>query len=123
LRNGVADSFSWSSSPDEYGSAVEETNDYGIPYNRALGRQLSTPRINSAGLAPPLLPRRLRPTLLRIFSSPFTKFSEDTGYPAPDKLRRAGRSPEAKTIAFALMHFRRMKERHPLRTLRIFPAS
>ncbi len=62
---------------DEYGPLVEEIfTDFGIPYNRALGRQLSTSPVAIALIS---LLESCRddfsgPSLLRIFSSPFLKF-------------------------------------------------
>jgi RecB family exonuclease/inactivated superfamily I helicase len=77
---------------DEYGPLVEEIfNDYGIPYNRALGRQLSTSPVTTAVVS---LLRACRedfsgPSLMRIVSSPFTKFGEDQGLsPALDRFMR-----------------------------------
>jgi ATP-dependent helicase/DNAse subunit B len=74
---------------------VEEIfNDCGIPYNRALGRQLSTSPVSTSLIS---LLRSCQEdfsgsSLLRIFSSPFTKFSEHPAIaPALDKLMRAGR--------------------------------
>ncbi len=67
---------------DEYGPLVEEIFiDYGIPYNRAIGRQLSTSPVTTAVIA---LLRACQedfsgPSLLRIFSSPYLKFA---GHPA-----------------------------------------
>ncbi len=64
---------------DEYGTLIEEIlNDYGIPYNRALGRQLSTSPVASAVVA---LLRACQddfsgPSLLRIFGAPLLKFGE-----------------------------------------------
>jgi RecB family exonuclease/superfamily I DNA/RNA helicase len=64
---------------DEYGPLAEELfTDYGIPYNRALGRQLSTSPVATAVIS--LLSSCREdfsgPSLLRIFSSPFLKFGE-----------------------------------------------
>lgn len=77
---------------DEYGPLVEELfSDYGIPYNRALGRQLSASPVSTAVVS---LLRSCQedfsgPSLLRIFSSPFTKFSEQPAIaPALDRLMR-----------------------------------
>jgi ATP-dependent helicase/DNAse subunit B len=97
LRNGVVPDSILVAFPalDEYAPLVEEIfNDYGIPYNRGLGRQLSTSPVSTALIS---LLRSCQedfsgPSLLRIFSSPFTKFSEDTAIaPALDKLMRARR--------------------------------
>ncbi len=77
---------------DEYGPLVEEIfNDYGIPYNRALGRQISASPVSTAMIS---LLRSCQedfsgPSLLRIFSSPFIKFSENPAItPALDRLMR-----------------------------------
>jgi ATP-dependent helicase/nuclease subunit B len=65
---------------DEYGPLAEELfTDFGIPYNRALGRQLSTSPVTTAVIS--LLSSCREdfsgPSLLRVFSSPFLKFGED----------------------------------------------
>jgi ATP-dependent helicase/DNAse subunit B len=80
---------------DEYGPLVEEIfDDYGIPYNRALGRQVSASPVSTAVIS---LLRSCQedfsgPSLLRIFSSPFAKFSEDPAIaPALDRLMRGKR--------------------------------
>lgn len=77
---------------DEYGPLVEEIfTDYGIPYNRALDRQLSTSPIATAMIS---LLRACQedfsgPSLLRIFSSPFLKFAGKPSItPALDRLIR-----------------------------------
>ncbi len=77
---------------DEYGPLVEEIfTDYGIPYNRALGRQLSTSAVVAAVIS------TLRacqedfsgPSLLRVFSSPFSKYADNRAIaPALDRLMR-----------------------------------
>ena len=65
--------------------------DYGIPYNRALGRQLSTSPVATAVVS---LLRACQedfsgPSLLRVFSSPFLKFGENrTIAPALDRFMR-----------------------------------
>jgi len=64
---------------DEYGPLIEEIfTDYGIPYNRALGRQLSTSPVASsiASLLSACVDNFSGPSLLRIFSSPFLKYAE-----------------------------------------------
>jgi ATP-dependent helicase/nuclease subunit B len=64
---------------DEYGPLAEELfTDYGIPYNRALGRQLSTSPVTTAvvSLLSSCSEDLSGPSLLRIFSSPFLKFGE-----------------------------------------------
>jgi ATP-dependent helicase/nuclease subunit B len=64
---------------DDYGPLAEELfTDYGIPYNRALGRQLSTSPVTTAvvSLLSACNEDLSGPSLLRIFSSPFLKFGE-----------------------------------------------
>ena len=64
---------------DEYGPLAEELfTDYGIPYNRALGRQLSTSPVTTSivSLLSSCREDCSGPSLLRIFSSPFLKFGE-----------------------------------------------
>jgi len=85
---------------DEYGPLVEELfNDFGIPYNRALGRQLSTSPVTMAILS---LFRAVQedfsgPSLMRIVSSPFLKFGEHPLVaPALDRLMRDRRIPGGK---------------------------
>jgi len=94
LRNGIVPDSILVAFPalDEYGPLVEELfNDYGIPYNRALGRQLSASPVSTAMIS---LLRSCQedfsgPSLLRIFNSPFTKFSEHPALaPALDRLMR-----------------------------------
>lgn len=77
---------------DDYGMLVEEIfGDYGIPYNRALGRQLSASPVVTAIVS---LLRVLQEdfsgqALLRVFSSPFLKFGEQPSLaPALDRLLR-----------------------------------
>ena len=94
---------------DEYGPLVEELfNDYGIPYNRALGRQLGTSPVSTAVVS---LLRSCQedfsgPSLLRIFSSPFIKFSEQPAIaPALDRLMRDRRITGGKDrLLSALAH-------------------
>jgi ATP-dependent helicase/nuclease subunit B len=94
LQNGVVPDSVLVAFPslDEYGPLVEEIfSDYGIPYNRALGRQLGTSPVSTALIS---LLRACQeefsgPSLLRIFSSPFIKFGTDqTLAPALDRLMR-----------------------------------
>ncbi len=81
LRNGMSPDSILVSFPalDEYAPLVEELfGDYGIPYNRALGRQLGTSAVTTAVIS---LLRAAQddfsaPSLLRVFSSPFLKFGE-----------------------------------------------
>lgn len=64
---------------DEYTGLVEEIfSDYGIPYNRALGRQLSTSPVTNALISCLLVLQEdfSGRSILRVFSSPFLKFSE-----------------------------------------------
>lgn len=77
---------------DDYGPLVEELfTDYGIPYNRALGRQLSTSPVTTSIVS---LLRACQEdfsglSLLRILSSPFLKFAEQPSLaPALDRLMR-----------------------------------
>ncbi len=80
---------------DEYGPLAEEIfGDYGIPYNRALGRQLGTSPVAAAVVA--LLQACQEdlsgPSLLRIFGSPFLKFAERPSLaPALDRFLRSRR--------------------------------
>jgi ATP-dependent helicase/DNAse subunit B len=94
LQNGVAADSILVAFPslDTYAPLVEEIfNDYGIPYNRALGRQLGTSPVSTTVIS---LLRACQedfsgPSLLRIFSSPFTKFSgEQSLAPTLDRLMR-----------------------------------
>ncbi len=65
---------------DVYGPLVEEIfTDYGIPYNRALGRQLSSSPVTTAvvSLLTSCHEDFSGPSLMRVFSSPFLKFSGD----------------------------------------------
>ncbi len=77
---------------DDYGPLVEELfTDCGIPYNRALGRQLSTSPVTTATIS---LLRACHeefsgPSLLRVLSSPFLKFGEDRAIaPSLDRFLR-----------------------------------
>ncbi len=94
IKSGTAPDFILVAFPalDEYGPLVEELfNDYGIPYNRALGRQLSASPVATAVIS---LLRACQedfsgPSLLRIFSAPFIKFSGKPSIaPALDRLMR-----------------------------------
>ncbi len=94
---------------DEYGPLVEELfNDFGIPYNRALGRQLSTSPVTMAVLS---LLRAVQedfsgPSLMRIVSSPFLKFGESQLVaPTLDRIMRDRRIPGGKhKLIAALQH-------------------
>lgn len=94
LRSGVLPDSILVAFPslDEYGPLVEEIfSDYGIPYNRSLGRQLGTSPVSTALISflRACQDELSGPSLLGIFSSPFTKFSEDhTLAPALDRLLR-----------------------------------
>jgi ATP-dependent helicase/nuclease subunit B len=111
LKNGIVPDSILVTFPslDEYGPLVEELfTDYGIPYNRALGRQLSTSPVSTAVIS---LLRSFQedfsgPSLMRIISSPFTKFSEDQGIaPALDRLMRDRRITGGKDkLLSALAH-------------------
>jgi ATP-dependent helicase/DNAse subunit B len=77
---------------DEYGPLAEEIfRDCGIPYNRALGRQLGASPVATAVIS---LLRACQedfsgPSLLRIFGSPFLKFAEHPAVaPALDRFLR-----------------------------------
>ena len=102
LRNGTPADAVLVTFPslDEYGPLVEEIfTDYGLPYNRALGRQLSASPVATAIIS--LL--RVRqdeysgPSLQRVLSAPFLKFSETPGLTsALDAFLRAGNVPGGK---------------------------
>ena len=94
---------------DEYGPLVEEIFiDYGIPYNRALGRQLSSSAIATALVS---LLRACQedfsgPSLQRVYSSPFLKFAENrTIAPALDRLMRDRRITGGKQKLLAELKF------------------
>jgi ATP-dependent helicase/nuclease subunit B len=94
---------------DEYGPIVEEIfTDYGIPYNRALGRQLSTSAVSTAMIS--LLHACQEdfsgPSLLRVFSSPFLKFSENPAIAsALDRLMRDRRISGGKEKLLSALKF------------------
>ncbi len=97
LRSGMAPEAILVAFPalEEYGPLVEEIfNDYGIPYNRALGRQLSSSPVATAVVS---LLRACQedfsgPSLIRVLSSAFLKFSENKAIaPALDRLMRDAR--------------------------------
>ncbi len=77
---------------DEYGPLVEEIfSDYGIPYNRALGRQLSTSPVATAlvALLQTVQEDFSGPSLQRVVSSPFLKFAEQPAVaPSLDRFLR-----------------------------------
>lgn len=80
---------------DEYGPLVEEVfRDYGIPYNRALGRQLSSSPVATAlvSLFQAVQEDASGTSLLRIFSSPFLRYGGDRSLaPAFERLMREER--------------------------------
>ena len=97
LRSGTAPDSILIAFPslDEYGPLVEEVfSDFGIHFNRALGRQLSSSPVATALVS--LLTAAQEdfsgPSLLRVFSSPFIKFAEDRSLtPAIDRFLREHR--------------------------------
>jgi ATP-dependent helicase/nuclease subunit B len=94
---------------DEYGPLVEEIFiDYGIPYNRALGRQLSSSAIAAAlvSLLRASQENFSGPSLQRVYSSPFLKFAENrTIVPMLDRLMRDGRITGGKQKLLAELKF------------------
>ncbi len=94
---------------EEYGTIVEEIfTDYGIPYNRALGRQLSTSAVATAmvSLLHACQEDFSGPSLLRIFSSPFLKFSDSPAITsALDRLMRDRRITGGKQKLLAVLKF------------------
>jgi len=102
---------------DEYGPLVEEIfTDYGIPYNRALGRQLSASPVAIAVVS---LLRACQedfsgPSLLRVTSSPFLKFAENrTIAPALDRLMRDRRITGGRRKLLAALKFAKLDEGAP----------
>lgn len=102
---------------DEYGPLVEEIFiDYGIPYNRALGRQLST---SAVAIAVVSLLRACQedfsgPSLLRVMSSPFLKFAENRAIvPELDRLMRDRRIIGGKRKILAALTLTRLDEGAP----------
>lgn len=97
LRNGIMPDSILVAFPsiDEYGPLAEEIfRDYGIPYNRALGRQLSTSPVTTAliSLLYACQEDYSAPSLIRICTSPFLKFSDNPAVaPALDRLMRRKR--------------------------------
>lgn len=94
VRNGTAPGSILVAFPalDEYGPLIEEIfTDYGIPYNRALGRQLSASPVATAVIS---LLRACQedfsaPSLMRVMSSPLLKFGGQPSLaPALDRLLR-----------------------------------
>ena len=94
---------------DEYGPIVEEIfTDYGIPYNRALGRQLGTSAVATAivSLLHACQEDISGPSLLRVFSSPFLKFSGNPAIAsALDRLMRDRRITGGKQKLLAALKF------------------
>lgn len=97
LRSGTAPDAILVAFPsvDEYGPLAEEIfRDYGIPYNRALGRQLSSSPVATSLIA---LLQAVQDdfsgaALLRIFGSPFLRYGNDRSLaPALDRLMRGQR--------------------------------
>ena len=80
---------------DEYGPLAEELfRDKGIPYNRALGRQLSASPVATAviSLLAAVRDDYAGTALLRVLSSPFLRFAElPAAAPALDRLMRERR--------------------------------
>jgi ATP-dependent helicase/nuclease subunit B len=102
---------------DEYGPLVEEIfMDYGIPYNRALGRQLS---VSPVAIAVVSLLRACQedfsgPSLLRVFSSPFLKFAENRAIaPALDRFMRDRRLTGGRRRLLAALRPARLDESAP----------
>jgi ATP-dependent helicase/DNAse subunit B len=97
LRNGTSPDSILVAFPslDEYGPLVEEVfSDFGIPFNRALGRQLSSSPVATAliSLFAACQEDFSGPSLLRVFSSPFLKFAGDRALtPALDRFLRERR--------------------------------
>ena len=109
LRNGTVPDSVLVAFPslDEYGPLMEEVfTDFGIPFNRALGRQLSSSPVATALIS--LLTTSHEdfsgPSVLRVFSSPFLKFAEDRSLtPALDRFLRERRVTGGKDrILYAL---------------------
>jgi ATP-dependent helicase/nuclease subunit B len=109
LRSGTAPDTILIAFPslDEYGPLVEEVfADFGLPFNRALGRQLSSSPVATALISLLIAAQDdcSGPSLLRIFSSPFLKFAEDRSLtPALDRFLRERRITGGKDrILYAL---------------------
>ena len=97
---------------DDYGPLIEELfTDYGIPYNRALGRQLSSSSVTTAlmSLLKACQEEFSGPSLIRVLSSPFLKFGEHAPLaPALDRLMRYRRIRGGKyKLLAALKHHAR----------------
>ncbi len=116
LRAGaVADSLLVAfPSLDEYGPLVEEIfTDCGIPYNRALGRQLSSSPVTTAAIS---LLRACHeefsgPSLLRVLSSPFLKFGENRALaPALDRFLRDEKIMGGKERLLTALRYHRSDE-------------
>ncbi len=77
---------------DDYGQLAEEIfRDHGVPYNRALGRQLSSSPVATAlvSLLKAAQDGFSGPSVLRILGSPFLRFGADQALaPALDRLLR-----------------------------------
>jgi ATP-dependent helicase/DNAse subunit B len=116
LRAGVAADSLLVAFPslDEYGPLVEEVfTDCGIPYNRALGRQLSSSPVTTAAVS---LLRACHeefsgPSLLRVLSSPFLKFNENRSLaPALDRFLRDQKIMGGKERLLAALRYHRPGE-------------
>jgi hypothetical protein len=111
LRNGIAPDSILVAFPslDEYGPLVEEIFiDYGIPYNRALGRQVSTSAVAAAviSLLGACQENFSGLSLLRIFSSPFLKFADEPSLaPALDRFVRTRRITGGKEKLLAALKY------------------
>jgi len=99
---------------DEYGPLAEEIfNDYGIPYNRALGRQLSASPVTTAmsSLLRAVQEDFSGPALLHIFSSPFLKFGNRPSLAATlDRIMRMQRITGGREKMLAAVSGERGKE-------------
>jgi inactivated superfamily I helicase/RecB family exonuclease len=102
---------------DEYGPLIEELfTDYGISYNCALGRQLSTSSVTTAVMS---LLRACQeefsgPSLIRVLSSPLLKFGEHASAAAAlDRLLRDRRitGGKYKLLAALKQHARGEREK------------
>ena len=116
LRAGIAADSLLVAFPslDDYGPLVEEVfTDCGIPYNRALGRQLSTSPVTTATIS---LLRACHeefsgPSLLRVLSSPFLKFGENRAIaPALDRFLRDQKIMGGKERLLTQLRYRRPDE-------------
>ncbi|HYA88427.1 MAG TPA: PD-(D/E)XK nuclease family protein [Nitrospirota bacterium] len=99
---------------EAYGPLVEEIfTDYGIPYNRALGRQLSSSPVAAAvvSLLQACQEDFSGPSLVRIFSSAFLKFGETPELaPALDRLIRHCRITGGKHKLLSALNYQMPEE-------------